>query len=147
MLPPKPFTTLAIFGESPYVPGSMDAPRLSPEFASRKLQVLAFVRRYLTEHGGSPSYGEIAAGCGTTRRRVREHVHTLLREGRLIRIGGTRRALALPGAAPVPARPAGGSFPDLSALCALDHHEAHGGETRLGEAERGGTGAGGPDPR
>lgn len=73
--------------------------RLTPEMASRKLQVLEFVRRYWTDHGGSPSLSEIAAGLGCERTTVRGHVRRLLAEGRLLRDPAlTERALRLPPA-------------------------------------------------
>lgn len=69
--------------------------RLSPEMASFRGLVLAFVRSYLTEWGQSPSYGEIAAATGSNRTRVKRAVVSLERAGLLLRTPGTR-GLALP---------------------------------------------------
>ena len=71
--------------------------RLSPEMASFRLLVLAFVRDYIGMMGVSPSYGEIAARMdnGCTRSRVRAAVKSLVRDGLLIKIKG-HRGLRLP---------------------------------------------------
>lgn len=69
--------------------------RLSPEMASFRALVLAFVRDYLTRWGQSPSYGEIAAGTNSNRTRVKRAVVSLERAGLLLRSPGTR-GLALP---------------------------------------------------
>lgn len=58
-------------------------PRLSPEMASRKLQVLAFVRLFHAQHGVGPSLSEMAAAIGTNRARVQGAVRKLAREGRI----------------------------------------------------------------
>lgn len=76
--------------------GASGAPaRLRPEMASRKLQVLAFIREYIGHWGGSPSFREIAAGCDTNVTRVKEAVRKLTAEGLLLRTPGPR-GLALP---------------------------------------------------
>lgn len=69
--------------------------RLSPEMASFRLKVLGFVRRYWESYGGSPSYGEIAAGLSTNRERVRKAVKRLVMARQLVRTPGPR-GLALP---------------------------------------------------
>ena len=69
--------------------------QLRPEMASLRLKVLAFVRKYIREHGGSPSYGEIAAGLDTNRERVRKAVKRLIGAGELARVPGPR-GLVLP---------------------------------------------------
>lgn len=71
------------------------AGQLRPEMASLRLKVLAFVRAYIRAHGGSPSYGEIAAGLGTNRERVRKAVKRLIAAGELGRAPGPR-GLVLP---------------------------------------------------
>ncbi len=71
--------------------------RLSPEMASFRALVLAFVTRYLSEWGQSPSYGEIAAGLDSNRFRVKRAVVSLERAGLLIR-GPSPRGLMLPDA-------------------------------------------------
>lgn len=58
-------------------------PRLSPEMASRRLQVLAFVRMFHAQHGVGPSLSEMAAAIGTNRARVQGAVRKLAREGRI----------------------------------------------------------------
>lgn len=63
--------------------------------ASFRALVLGFVRDYLTEWGQSPSYGEIAAGLGSNRTRVKRAVVSLEKAGLLLRTPGTR-GLALP---------------------------------------------------
>lgn len=77
----------------PDAPG--EAGRLSPEMASFRALVLAFVRDYLTRWGQSPSYGEIAAGTGSNPTRAKRAVRSLAKAGLLIRTPGTR-GLALP---------------------------------------------------
>lgn len=70
-------------------------PRLRPEMASLRLLVLAFVRDYLEEHHGSPSYGEIAAALDCSRDRVKKTVKQLVRAGDLLQVSGPR-GLSLP---------------------------------------------------
>lgn len=74
-----------------------EVPRLRPDMASRRLQVLAFVRSYISRMNGSPSLGEIAAGIDISRTRARELVKALVREGQLLRRPGPR-GLMLPSA-------------------------------------------------
>ena len=45
---------------------------LRPEMASRRLQVLSFVRDYIGRWGASLSLGNIAAGCGTNPKRAHD---------------------------------------------------------------------------
>lgn len=73
-----------------------EALRLRPEMSSRRLLVLTFVRGYIGRHGGSPSIGEIAAGCSISRPRAREHVKGLVRAGLVLKRAGPR-GLSLPG--------------------------------------------------
>lgn len=77
---------------------AMPAPRLRGDMASRKLIVLAFVTRYLADHPGSPSYGEIARGCDVSRSAAKRIVRALVRDGKLVRAEGARRGLMLPSA-------------------------------------------------
>lgn len=72
-----------------------DALRLKPEMVSFRGLVLAFVDSYINSWGQSPSYGEIAAGTGSNRTRVKRAVVSLERAGLLLRTPGTR-GLALP---------------------------------------------------
>lgn len=71
--------------------------RLTPLMASRKLQALGFIKRYIADHGGSPSYDEIAEALGTNKARVRAIVRVLADEGKLFRLPGARRGITLPG--------------------------------------------------
>ena len=74
------------------------APRLRGDMSSRKLIVLAFVTRYVADHPGSPSYGEIARGCDVSRSAAKRIVRALVRDGKLVRLDGARRGLMLPSA-------------------------------------------------
>ena len=69
--------------------------RLTPAMASFRLLVLDFGREYLTLHGASPSYGEIAAGLDHNREMVRKAVRSLVRD-RLLLQGDRPRSLAMP---------------------------------------------------
>ncbi|WP_030540573.1 LexA family transcriptional regulator [Sphingobium sp. DC-2] len=70
-----------------------DVPRLSPEMASRKLQVLAFIRVYHDRHGVGPSLSEMAAAVGTNRSRVQDAIRKLEREQRIHRVPGKTRGV------------------------------------------------------
>ncbi|WP_066651773.1 MULTISPECIES: Lrp/AsnC family transcriptional regulator [Sphingomonas] len=72
------------------------APRLRADMASRKLIVLGFVTRYLSDHPGSPSYGEIARGCGISRSAAKRIVRRLEIDEKLVRGHGARRGIMLP---------------------------------------------------
>jgi len=74
---------------------SEEARRLKPEMSSFRLLVLGFVRDYWTDHGGSPSYGEIANALDTNRMRVKRAVLALVDDGELLRTPGAR-GLRLP---------------------------------------------------
>lgn len=71
------------------------AQRQTPTMASYRLLVLDFVRKYIGEWKASPSYGEIAAGTGGSRTRVKKAVRSLERGGLLCRRPGPR-GLSLP---------------------------------------------------
>ncbi len=81
-----------------------DLQRLRPEMSSRRLLVLAFVRGYIGRWHGSPSIGEIAAGCGISRSHVRGLIAALVRTGLLTKRPG-ERGLGLPAHRPNPALP------------------------------------------
>ena len=70
-----------------------DIPRLSPIMASRKLQVLAFIRGFYQDHGIGPSLSEIAAAVGTNRARVQGAIRKLAQEGRIHRVPGQARGV------------------------------------------------------
>lgn len=82
-------------GGDPLPEETVDAARLSPEMASFRALVLDFVKGYIDRWEQSPSYGEIAAGTGSNRTRVKRAVVSLERAGLLLRSPGTR-GLALP---------------------------------------------------
>lgn len=69
--------------------------RLHPAMTSRRLLVLGFVRNYILQYGGSPSYGEIANGVGISPTRARQLVQALVKAGQLLRTPGPR-GLSLP---------------------------------------------------
>lgn len=69
--------------------------RLTPAMASRKLQALDFITRYLARWGGSPSYDEIAAELGVGKTRARALVRQLQRDGAIARVSGQRRGIEL----------------------------------------------------
>ncbi|MEO7467759.1 MAG: hypothetical protein ABIV36_12145 [Sphingobium limneticum] len=70
-----------------------ELPRLSPAMASRKNQVLVFIRLYWRAHGVGPSLSEIAAACDTNRSRVQDAIRKLSKEGRVIRDPGKARGV------------------------------------------------------
>lgn len=70
-----------------------DIPRLSPQMASRKLQVLAFIRAFYAAHGVGPSLSEMAAAIGSNRSRVQDAIRKLAAEGRIHRAPGQTRGV------------------------------------------------------
>ena len=68
---------------------------LRPEMASRRLLVYAFIRDYIAKWNGSPSQGEIAAGCDISRTAVRRAIASLVTDKLILRSGG-ERGLSLP---------------------------------------------------
>lgn len=66
--------------------------------SSRKLIVLGFVTRYLSDNPGSPSYGEISRGCDVSRSAAKRIVRALVIDGKLVRLDGARRGVMLPSA-------------------------------------------------
>lgn len=77
---------------------AFSGPRLRGDMASRKLIVLGFVTRYLADHPGSPSYGEIARGCDISRSAAKRIARALVADGKLVRLDGARRGMMLPSA-------------------------------------------------
>lgn len=74
----------------------MNAPlRLTPEMVSRKLQVLAAVKRYWATHGASPSFAEIGADVGISRQEAWRYCRTLADERELVLVAG-HRGIGLP---------------------------------------------------
>jgi len=69
--------------------------RLTPAMASFRLLVLSFVTEYVLQNRDSPSYGEIAAKLDSNRMRVKRAVHSLLADGKLLRVA-EHRGLRLP---------------------------------------------------
>lgn len=72
----------------------IEAIRLTPDMASRKYQVLDFLRRYCAAHGGNPSLSEMAAACNTNKSRVQDAIRKLEREGLVERIAGIARGVS-----------------------------------------------------
>lgn len=69
--------------------------RLTPDMASYRGHVLAFIRQYWDEWGQSPSYGEIVGALGGNRNRVKAAVLSLVRDRLILRTPGPR-GLRLP---------------------------------------------------
>lgn len=69
---------------------TIEAIRLTPDMASRKYQVLDFIRQYCSAHGGNPSLSEIAAACNTNKSRVQDAIRKLERDGLVDRVPGAR---------------------------------------------------------
>lgn len=72
---------------------AVEVMRLAPEMASRKLQVLDFIRQFYAHHGIGPSLSEIAAAIGTNRSRVQDAIRKLAHEGRVHRVAGKARGV------------------------------------------------------
>jgi len=68
---------------------------LSPDMASFRGLVLAFVRQYIEEWQQSPSYGEIAGALESNRTRVRRAIRSLESDSLILRTAGPR-GLRLP---------------------------------------------------
>lgn len=73
--------------------GIIDGLNISPEMASRKLAVLAFIECYYRDHGIGPSYGEMACRLNTNTTRIKDAIRTLEREGRIRREPGIARSV------------------------------------------------------
>ncbi len=64
--------------------------------AEKRDAIIAFVGRFVAEHGYSPSVREIAAACGVKSPSVAEfHVERLARDGRISRRPGIARSIRL----------------------------------------------------
>lgn len=75
----------------------MEQPRLTEVMRSRKAMALDFITSYIETHNGvAPVQSEIATAIGTNKERVKAIIRTLEREGRLHRVPGVTRGLALP---------------------------------------------------
>lgn len=61
--------------------------------ASRKNQVLAFIRSYFGAHGIGPSISEMAAAASCSRSRVQEIIRKLEREQLVNRVPGKSRGI------------------------------------------------------
>lgn len=76
---------------------TLNAPfRIAATASSRRLHALSFIKSYWAEHGGSPSFGEIAAALRSDRPTVSRIVQSLDRSGDIIRASGSRRGILLP---------------------------------------------------
>ena len=69
------------------------------ELSSRQREVLAFVEKYLAEHGFPPSVGEIARNSGIAPATAAGHVGALRRKGLLDRTPQARSIVLAPGIA------------------------------------------------
>ena len=64
--------------------------------AERREAIVAFVGRYIDEHGYSPTYREIMAACDIGSTSVAEwHVGRLARDGRITRVPGVPRTIRM----------------------------------------------------
>ncbi len=70
-----------------------DTYRLTPGMNSRKLQVVSFVKQYISRWGQWPSYGEIAGAMGITSSTARDAVKRAVRDGLLHREPGSRKGV------------------------------------------------------
>lgn len=68
-------------------------PRLSPAMASRKNQVLAFIRLYWRTHSSGPSISEICAAVNCPRSRAQAAIRKLEMEGLVFRVPGVARSV------------------------------------------------------
>lgn len=73
----------------------MPPARLTATASSRRLLILGFVRSYFRQHGASPSFAEIAAGCGVSKQRVGRYIAALERQGVLHVSGRLSRSIVL----------------------------------------------------
>ena len=64
---------------------------------SRKADALAFITRYLVEHGHSPSIGDVAAALKVGRTRAKALIHQLAQDKAIERAPGAQRAISVPG--------------------------------------------------
>lgn len=69
------------------------------ELSSRQREVLAFIEKYLSEHGFPPSVGEIARSSGIAPATAAGHVGALRRKGLLDRTSQARSIVLAPGVA------------------------------------------------
>jgi len=67
--------------------------RLTPGMTSRKLQVVSFVKQYISRWGQWPSYGEIAGAMGITPSTARDAVKRAVRDQLLYREPGSRKGV------------------------------------------------------
>lgn len=75
----------------------MNAPaNLTPEMPSRKVMALGMIRTFISQHGYSPTYGEIGEALGIGRLHARDVVRRLVRDEKLKHVRGERRGIRLP---------------------------------------------------
>lgn len=70
--------------------------RLTPDMNSRKLQVVSFVKQYISRWGQWPSYGEIGGAMGIHSSTARDAVKRAVRDGLLHRERGSRKGVVKP---------------------------------------------------
>lgn len=71
-----------------------DEYRLTPGMTSRKLQVVSFVKQYISRWGQWPSYGEIGGAMGIHSSTARDAVKRAVKDGLLHREPGSRKGVA-----------------------------------------------------
>jgi len=68
----------------------------SPNLSERQQAILAFVRRYVHEHGYPPTFRELGAACGiSSTSAVDYNLRVLERQGRLSLTGNIARSIQL----------------------------------------------------
>lgn len=79
-----------------------DLPKNAVRPTKKQSDLLSFIESFIAEHGYSPSYREIMAGCNyTSVATVALHVNSLIKRGHLVKRGRSARSLEL--ASPNPA--------------------------------------------
>ncbi|RYF12587.1 MAG: hypothetical protein EOO77_17190 [Oxalobacteraceae bacterium] len=77
-----------------------DEYRLTPGMNSRKLQVVSFVKQYISRWGQWPSYGEIGGVMGIHPSTARDAVKRAVKDGLLNREPGSRKGVVRTPTAP-----------------------------------------------
>ncbi|MEG3169225.1 hypothetical protein U1737_13610 [Sphingomonas sp. LB3N6] len=78
----------------------MNEYRLTPGMTSRKLQVVSFVKQYISRWGQWPSYGEIGGAMGIETSTARDAVRRAVRDGLIHREKGSRKGVVRATSAP-----------------------------------------------
>lgn len=72
---------------------------LSATRSSRKLAALEFIKRHFAERGAPPSFSEIGAGLGVSRKRASVIAHQLAADKMILLTPRKRRGISLPNRA------------------------------------------------